>query len=683
MVCFILSFSISILYAQDDSIVAIQEIVVKGFESNVNLQVVPSALSILNKQSLQRNSTFSLLPSFNNLAGVRMEERSPGSYRLSIRGSLLRSPFGVRNVKMYLDDFLFTDAGGNAYLNLLDISNISRAEILKGPAGSIYGAGTGGAVLLTGNSLFNEGEQDSSAMQLRLATGSFGTLQQSVQWQKNTAGFNLQVLQNHNQSNGYRENSRLQKDNIQLRFKLKENNKFSSDFLILLSRLNYQTPGGLNQVQLLANPRQSRPATPTLPSAQTQKAQIFNKTALFGFSNTYRLSNNWKTVTSFSTSVTGFKNPFITNYEKRNEVNLGIRTQLVYEQRRGMPHQWITGVEVQRGDYTIDSTGNKGGVQDANLVRDVVKVKQQFLFSQFSIDPFSYLKLQAGFSYNYFGYSIHRTIGNPANGIVPIDFDSQLLPRFAVSIIPQRNLTIYAQLSKGYSSPTIAEIRPSAGGTFTGLQAEYGWNKEVGFKWSAQRGRLFVSAAVFQFDLKEAIVRQTNAAGAEYFTNAGAVVQKGVEAELNWVILNSVGNKKINLLQLNSAYTRNNFKFGDYQSGNANYKGNKLTGVPDEVFVVGIQTAFLNHFYLNVNFNYTGTMPLNDANSVKASAYRLLQTKLGWKGTVWDKSLEIYTLIDNILNEQYSLGNDINAFGGRFFNPAPTRNFLLGIALNL
>ena len=42
-----------------------------------------------------------------------MEERSPGSYRLSIRGSLLRSPFGVRNVKLYLDDFIFTDAGGN------------------------------------------------------------------------------------------------------------------------------------------------------------------------------------------------------------------------------------------------------------------------------------------------------------------------------------------------------------------------------------------------------------------------------------------------------------------------------------------------------------------------------------------------------------------------------------------
>lgn len=682
-ICLILLLKTSLLHAQADSILAIEEVVVKGFESNSKLQEVPSAITILSKQAFQRNATFSLLPAFNNVAGVRMEERSPGSYRLSIRGSLLRSPFGVRNVKMYLDDFLFTDAGGNAYLNLLDISNVSRAEILKGPAGSIYGAGTGGAVLFTGNNLFSVAKPDTSALQVKFATGSFGTIHQSLQWQKNTGGFNLQVLQNHNQSNGYRNNSRLQKDNIQLRFKLKESNKFSSDFLVLLSRLNYQTPGGLNQVQLLANPRQSRPATATLPSAEAQKAQIFNNTALFGFSNTYRLSDQWKTVTSFSTAITGFKNPFITNYEKRNELNFGIRTQLVYEQKRGMPHQWITGVEVQRGDYTIDSTGNKGGVPDANLVRDEVKVKQQFLFSQFSIDPISYLKLQAGFSYNFFGYDIERTVGSPANGNVPINFGNQLLPRLAISFIPQKKFTVYAQLSKGYSSPTVAEIRPSAGGTYTGLQAEYGWNKEIGFKWSAQRGRLFFGASVFQFDLKQAIVRQTNAAGAEYFTNAGAVVQKGIEAELNWVMLNRVGNRSLNLVQLSSAYTRNNFQFGDYPSGNANYKGKKLTGVPDEIFVMGIQVEFLDHFYFNANFNYTGSMPLNDANSAMASAYRLWQSKLGWKGNCRKKSVEVYMLIDNITNETYSLGNDLNAFGARFFNPAPTRNLLVGFALHL
>ncbi|MEN9953377.1 MAG: hypothetical protein RLZZ520_1645 [Bacteroidota bacterium] len=669
--------------AQTDSVVNVQEVIVKGFESNAKLLQIPSAITVLNKQSLQRNAAYSLLSAFNTISGVRMEERSPGSYRLSIRGSLLRSPFGVRNVKLYLDDFLLTDAGGNTYLNLLDVSNISRAEVLKGPAGSIYGAGTGGAVLLTGNSLMNDQLKDTSAVQIKFAGGSFGTIHQSAQLQKNVDAYSLSVLQTHSQSKGYRDQSRLQKDNLQLRFKLKENKKFNSDFLVLLSRLNYQTPGGLNQAQLLANPKQARPATPTLPSAQTQKAQIFNTTALFGFSNAYQLSDHWKTVTSISTSYTAFKNPFITNYEKRSEINLGIRTKLVYEQQKGIPHQWITGIEVQRGDYRIDSTGNKAGVPDANLVRDEVKVKQQFVFSQFNIDPFSFLKLQAGFSYNYFGYNIERTIGLPSNGSVPITFGNQFLPRFAMSIIPSKNLTVYAQLSKGYSSPTIAEIRPSAGGTFTGLQAEYGWNKEIGFKWSALQGKLFLSTAVFQFDLKDAIVRQTNEAGAEYFTNAGAVVQKGIETELNWIAINRSGKKTLNYLQLFSSYTLNDFKFGEYRLGNNNYKGNKLTGVPDQVVNLGLNAEFLNRLYFNLNFNYTGSMPLNDANTVKATPYRLWQNKIGWRGSVKKKAVDIFLLIDNLSNEQYSLGNDINAFGGRFFNPAPGRNFLIGCSINL
>lgn len=671
------------IQAQPDSVINVQEVVVKGFESNIKLLQVPTAISVLNKQALQRNAAYSLLPAFNNIAGVRMEERSPGSYRLSIRGSLLRSPFGVRNVKLYLDDFLLTDAGGNTYLNLLDVNNISRAEILKGPAGSIYGAGTGGAVLLTGNSLLNEQLNDTSAAQIKFAAGSFGTIHQSAQVQRNSDAYMLSALQTHSQSRGYRDQSRLQKDNLQLRFKLKENRKLSSDFLVLLSRLNYQTPGGLNLAQVQANPKQARPATPTLPSAQTQKAQIFNTTALFGFSNTYQLSDRWKTVTSFSTSYTAFKNPFITNYEKRSEINIGIRTKLVYEQKKGIPHQWITGIEVQRGDYSIDSTGNKAGVPDANLVRDEVKVKQQFVFSQLNIDPFEFLKLQAGFSYNYFGYNIERIIGLPSNGRVPISFGNQFLPRFALSILPTKNFTLYGQLSKGYSSPTIAEIRPSAGGTFTGLQAEYGWNKELGFKWSVDRGKIFFSTVIFQFDLKDAIVRQTNVAGAEYFTNAGAVVQKGLEVEFNWIVLNRTGRKALNYLHFFSAYTLNDFKFGEYRLGNNNYKGNKLTGVPEEVFIIGLNAELFNHFYFNLNFNYTGSMPLNDANSVKASAYRLWQNKLGWRGMIRNKAIDIFLLTDNLSNEQYSLGNDINAFGGRFFNPAPGRNFLFGCSINL
>ena len=101
------------------------------------------------KNSLIVSATTSLVPAVNAEPGVRMEERSPGSYRINIRGSTLRSPFGVRNVKVYWNDIPFTDAGGNTYLNQLSFFNTQSIEIIKGPAGSVYGAGTGGAILLS------------------------------------------------------------------------------------------------------------------------------------------------------------------------------------------------------------------------------------------------------------------------------------------------------------------------------------------------------------------------------------------------------------------------------------------------------------------------------------------------------------------------------------------------------
>lgn len=671
-------------YSQEktDSVVGMETVVIKGFLSNTQLIQVPASISTISRQDLQKSAVYNLLPAFNNLAGVRMEERSPGSYRLSVRGSLLRSPFGVRNVKMYMDEFLFTDAGGNAYLNLLDVNSISGAEVIKGPAGSIYGAGTGGAVLLSGVSL-TAADIDTSILRLRASGGRFGTFNESVQYQLNKVAYSINVLQGHHQSDGFRDQSRMRKDNLQLRLKIKASERVTTEMLVLLADLEYQTPGGLTLSQQSANPRQSRPGTNTIPSAKQQQAGIFNKTALLGFSNTYVLSDHWKAVSSFSTSITGFKNPFITNFEKRKEVNLGVRSTFVYEKSLPIPLQWVNGVEAQRGDYFIDSSGNNKGVSDGIMVRDAIVARQQFLFSQLSIRPVDFLQIQAGISVNSFNYAIDRTIGLPASGRKDIVFNPQLLPRFAFSVYPFKGLVLYTQFSKGYSSPTIAEIRPSAGGLYTGLQAEQGLNRELGLKISSDKGRLFFSAVVFQFDLKDAIVRQTNMAGAEYFVNAGNVVQKGFEAELSWLILNKPRGKYFEQIKITHALTLNDFIFRNYTIGAVNYAGKKLTGVPNEMISVALQVSFLKHFFSNINLNYAGKIPLNDANTFFAAPYRLWQGKFGWQGRIVGKQVEFFALIDNLGDAAYSLGNDINAFGGRYYNPAPGRNLQLGIAINL
>ena len=86
-----------------DSSQILENIIIKAYENNRKLIDVPAAVSLVTQTDLSRYNTTSILPAMNANPGVRMDERSPGSFRLSIRGSSLRSPFGVRNVKVYYD----------------------------------------------------------------------------------------------------------------------------------------------------------------------------------------------------------------------------------------------------------------------------------------------------------------------------------------------------------------------------------------------------------------------------------------------------------------------------------------------------------------------------------------------------------------------------------------------------
>jgi iron complex outermembrane receptor protein len=84
--------------------------------------------------------------------------------------------------------------------------------------------------------------------------------------------------------------------------------------------------------------------------------------------------------------------------------------------------------------------------------------------------------------------------------------------------------------------------------------------------------------------------------------------------------------------------------------------------------------------YLNLTHQYVSELPLNDSNTVYQDAYDLVNLRFGWARTFagkWD--VEAFGGVDNLLDESYSLGNDLNPFGGRFYQPAPTRNWYGGV----
>ncbi|HTJ12013.1 MAG TPA: TonB-dependent receptor [Dinghuibacter sp.] len=640
---------------QPDSAKQLKDVIINGFAGGQRLSTTPSAVGYITQEDLQRTAGASLLPAVNTIPGVRMEERSPQSFRLSIRGSLLRSPFGVRNVKVYWDDMPLTDAGGNTYVNVLDMNTFQSIEVLKGPGGSMYGANTGGVVL------FQSDTSTGSRVQLR--GGSYNQWGEDAMWQARTHNAFNALFQSHNQSDGYRDHSASHRDTYQDWGHIRVNKNDQLDWFALYTDLFYQTPGGLTIQQLFQNPRAARPSTPTIPGAAAARAAIYAQTWFTGVTNRYT-ANNWTNTTTVLVSGTHFDNPFLTDYEQRKELTLEALTRWIYDKK-----DWrvVLGAEYQYTRSKIHDWGNTDGSPDTTQTNDNLQAYQLLPYAQAEWRRNNWLLL-AGTSINTFTY--HYIPIYPANAEQTINLHAQVLPRLSLQyqLIPG-NLSIYATASRGYSPPTIAEIFPGTSLFYNNLQPEEGWNYELGIKSYLCDNRLQTTIALYDFRLRHTITPRYDSAGHAYYVNAGNTNQEGLEAQITWF------GKTVRLF---ASYALQDYHFTSYTEGTTSYSGHPLTGVPRNVLVIGGDLT-IKGFTLNVTNTYTDKLPVDDASDAWAGSYDELQAKLSWT----HKHLTVHIGIDNALNQLYSLGNDLNAAGGRYFNTAPGRNVFAGCSLRI
>lgn len=675
------------LFAQipvNDSILQLEEAVVEGYLSTRPLLQIPTSVGIVNENLMRSQADETLLPALNSLPGVRMEERSPGSYRLSLRGSLLRSPWGVRNVKIYLDEFPLTDAGGNSYLNLIDTRAISRIEVLKGPDGSLFGANSGGVVLIDPVGSI----RDSLNVELGSSAGSYGMIHQntSMQFLGRESQFNLD--QAFLKSDGYRDNSAMRRHYIQAMEQWNYNATNQLKLFAFYADQHYETPGGLNAEQYSEDPRQARQAAGPNPGAVEQQAGIFNKTLFGGISHESFFGSDFRHVLSVFGSLTDFENPFITNYEFRDENNFGGRTYLeitggaLTEEITNL--KWNLGMEWQQSHHEIVNYDNLGNATPGPLqAADEFKTNNHFYFTRLTANIFDRLTAEAAVSLNFYSYDFEALSGDTTPSRES-DFSPQWMPRLSLSYLLDTNLAWRASVSRGYSPPTTAEIRPSNQIVNTDLQAETGWNYETGFRYMSRNNRFQMDASVYFYKMEEAIVRRLDASGGEFFINAGGTDQLGFESLISYWLLERNDFGFFQGLRVTNSYTHSQFKFRDYIQADNNYTGNRLTGVPRNVLVTGMEVGLPQSLIFTAQHNFTDEIPLDDANSVYAASYHLVQAKLLWTTTLSNKhNLQIYAGVDNLLNEKYSLGNDINAYGNRFFNAAPERNFFAGVNFRL
>ena len=664
--------------ATNDSVQILEEVTVKAYEQNRKLMQVPAAIAVISKPQLLRSTNTNILPALNSNPGIRMEERSPGSYRLNIRGSSLRSPFGVRNVKTYYNDIPYTDPGGNTYLNQLGFYNIQSAEIIKGPGSSLYGAGTGGVLLLkTNHATWHPG------LSFDFSAGSYGLNNLNTNLRLGTDAFQNTINYLQLSSDGYRDNAELDRKVFtwDLNANLSDKGRITTHFL--WGDLFYQTPGALTLAEYTANPRAARPRAGMTPGSIENKAAIYQKIFLAGISFNQKFSEQWQNTTSFYGASTRLLNPTIRNYGRTNEPHTGGRTffQFTKNYNEQTKLNLVTGVEFQQGISSVRIYSNKSGNPDTLQTDDEINNRVFFAFAQATLELPANWFITAGGSLNAQNLSITRLSTTPVTE-QERKYKNEFAPRLAILKQLAKSLSVYASIARGFSPPTTAELLPSSGIIATNLDAEEGINYEAGVRGTFGNGKFYFDVNAFRFGLKNTIVQRRDAAGADYFVNAGSTKQFGIETYLSWQILSNSKNT-ISGFKTWFSHTWNDFFYKDFKQVTTDLSGKKLPSVPSQIVAAGIDLATKAGVYFTVNYYYAGRIPLNDANTEYASSYNVLGARTGWKKYLHPKVLlELFIAADNILDVKYSLGNDINGFGGRYYNAATPFNFAGGIALH-
>jgi iron complex outermembrane receptor protein len=665
------------LWAQPDSTMVsdsikarLDEVIIHAYENNRSNMLVPMPVAVIDERALNNFSAQSAVQLINTIPGVRMDERSPASYRLNIRGSSMRSPFGVRNVKVYYNGLPYTEPGGTSYINQLGLLNFSGAEIAKGPGSSMYGAGTGGVVLLGAS------RPEHTGINAGYVYGSYNTHTFYIDAHVVSEKTVQRIMYQQSLSDGYRDQSASNRKifNWDATYKLNEHLQLSHMFLY--GDLYYQTPGALTIKEFLNNPEGARPASGNFPSAMQAGATIWQKTTMSGVSLKTDISSGFTNKTGVYVAYTSLDNAAIRNYSNVLQPHIGGRSVFsLFKDIHAFRLKADVGGEFQSGLSTSDVYDNNLGKPGALRSIADICTTQWFLFLQTSL-TWKTWELLMGSSFNNINLKYNSDYPTQITGTTR-SFSNIFSPRISLSKAVHANAFVYASISKGFSPPVTDELLPSGSAFNPQLQPEQGLNYELGMRYRLPN-KLWIELNGYYFRLDQTIVQRRDAGGGDYYVNAGNTIQPGIEASVVW----QGGSKEVFSWQCNASYAFQPYKYGDFVREQNDFSGNALPGLSRHNLYAGFHTELFRYFILHGNYYYNSRVPLNDQNAEFGSEVHSLSGRVGYQLQKGGYAFTLSAGVDNILDQRYSLGYDINAAAGRYYNAAPGRNYFIQIALH-
>ena len=638
----------------------LDNVIVKSTKINSSIQQAPLSVTL---KSFREKKTFNSQSSFSdftrNTPGLFTSSSNNFSQdlRISIRGFGARSAFGIRGIKLIVDGIPETTPDGQSQLDNLPLGLVSSIEILRGPNANLYGNSSGGVISI--NTL-----TDSSEKYYR-NSGIFGAYQYQSLQKTRILDWNSSSLIIHydkRRSNGYRDQSGYKSNILNLKYinDLDNNNKIVWQINYTDSPYAYDS-GGLKLSEVENDRRQARKNNIDYDTYEKVKHL---KT---GVSWNHKRSEN-----SFFDSYFFYqKRDFFTKLPfnfggiislDRDYYGLGTKyTKKYYLDNR--KKTLVLGLDYLNQSDDRKRYKNDFGVQGEMTFDQIEQFKSTGLFMLSQTNYDSGLLVRYGIRYDI------NDIGTDSSSSIILD---KLNPSIGLSYKVNSNDNIFFSFGTSFETPTLNELsnNPNGVGLNEDLKSSSSLNYEIG--WRKAVSNLTLEAIAYAISSENEILpyELEQFSGKNFYQNVGSTSRYGIE-------LNSQLSFKGG--RINLSYTLSKNKFEDFIIDNNNLADNLIPGIPSQMLDLDLIFKLSRGRFLIISNRLIGERYADNANETLISSYNLLNIK--YSKEIFSNS-EIFLGVNNIFNQYYFDNIRINAFGQRYYEPAPQRNFYFGINLS-
>ncbi|HBX5746497.1 TPA: TonB-dependent receptor [Klebsiella pneumoniae] len=669
-----------------------QTMVVTAAPTTVSELDTPAAVSVVNGDEMRQAAPrVNLSESLGAVPGLQVQNRQnyAQDLQLSIRGFGSRSTYGVRGLRIYVDGIPATMPDGQGQTSNIDIGSVDTIEVLRGPFSALYGNSSGGVINVTSQTGTQPPTVEASSYYSSFGTWHYGMKATGAVGDGSHAGdVDYTVSTNRFTTHGYRDHSGARKNLANARLGVRINDVSKLTLLLNSVDIKANDAGGLTADEWRDNPRQSPRGdqyNTRKNTRQTQAGLRYERQLSAQDDLSVMMYAGERETTQFQSIP---RAPQLKPSHAGGVIDLtrhyqGIDTRLTHRGELLVPVTLTSGLDYENMSERRKGYENFVMVNGAPQYGEQGALRRNERNLMWNVDPYlqtqwqltDKLSLDAGVRYSSVWFDSNDYYITPGNGDDSGDASyHKWLPAGSLKYALTDAWNVYLSAGRGFETPTINELSyrsDNQSGLNFGLKPSTNDTVEIGSK--TRIGNGLFTAALFQTNTDNEIVVDSSSGGRTSYKNAGKTRRQGMELGLDQQFGES--------WRLKAAWTWLDATYRTNVCDDASCNGNRIPGIARNMGYASFGYQPEQGWYAGSDIRYMSDIMANDENTAKAPSWTVVGLTTGYKWSYGRMDMDLFGRIDNLFDREYVGSVIVNESNGRYYEPAPGRNY--GIGLNL